>query len=94
MEGEDVFQAWLVNRHALDFAGEGLDHIGNEAMPVFNLEADLVVDDRRLQSKALFDVLRQSVWFVCFEQDHVAANFALQFCRSAQRDHVAFGVDR
>ena len=47
-----------------------------------------------LQSKALFDVLRQRVGFACFQQDHVAANFALQFRRSAQRDNVAFGVDR
>ena len=43
---EHIFQAWLVNRYALNFARESLDHVGHKAMSVLDFEAHLVIEHR------------------------------------------------
>ena len=91
---EYIFEARLVDRDAFDLAGKGFDHIGDEAMSILDLEAHLMIEHRRVQAKALFNALRQRLGVVGLQQNHVAADFALQFRRRAQRDDVAFGVDR
>src|SRR6516165_11746915 len=86
---EDVLQARLVNGDAVNFAREGLDHVGYEAMPIFNLQPHTVIQHSRLQSKAPPDAPRQGFRLVGFEQDDIAANLALQLHRRPERDDAA-----
>ena len=92
---EDVFQRRLADGDGLNLTGEGFDHVGNEAVSLILLEANIaVIENRGFGSVTLADPNGQLFRIVArFKQKHVATDFVFQFCRSAQRDQLAFAED-
>src|ERR1019366_3381558 len=50
---ENVFQRRLADGDGLNIAGEGFDHIGHEAVPLFAFEAYLAVEGRGFDAETL-----------------------------------------
>ena len=89
---EYIFQSWFAHGYGLNLTGEGFDHVGDEAVSLVLLEADLaVVEHGGFGSVTLADTHGQLFRIVArFKQKHVATDFVLQLCRSAKRDQLAF----
>src|SRR5215471_17529857 len=80
---EYIFQCWLADGNGLDLSGKGLHEVSHESVSFIALHADLVVQHGRRDPEFLLDAHGQRCWFICFQQNHVAANFAAQFRGSA-----------
>ncbi len=88
---EYIFQRRLADRNRLNLSGKCLDQVGHKTVPAFALDAHLIAQHGRLHVEARPDVVGQQTGVVGgIEQDHVAADLALQFCRRAQRHQIAF----
>src|ERR1700687_4056844 len=74
---KDVLQSWLAEADRVDLAGEGLDHVGDKAVPGLALDANAaIVEHRGSGGKARVDGRGQflrGVEIVGVEQNHVAA---------------------
>ena len=75
---EDVFEGGLADAQRLDLSGKCFDYIGDEAMSIFNFEADLMVHDGGIDVKFVVDAVGQGLRIARFEQNYVAADLARQ----------------
>src|SRR5579872_3395609 len=90
---ENVFQRRLADGNRLNLSRKCLHHIGEEAVAVFALDADFAGEHGSFHREAGAYALGQRLRLVRFQQDHIAADFTLQFRRSAQRHHLALVED-
>ena len=92
---EHILKRRLAHRDRLDLAGKSFNHVRDKPVALFAFDPHLVLENRRLHVKPGPNVLRQQPRVVRrIQQDHVAADFALQFRRSSQRHQVALVQDR
>src|SRR5260370_42125714 len=56
---ENVFEGGLAHAKRLDLSGKGFDYVGDEAMSIFNFEADLVVRYGGVDVKLVANVVGQ-----------------------------------
>ncbi len=80
---ENVFEGGLAHAKRLDLSGKGFDHVGDEAMSVFDFEADLVVHDGGVDLKLVANAVSQELRVAGFEQNYVATDFAREGFGSA-----------
>src|SRR6516164_691455 len=90
---EDVFQGRLADGDGLNFAGEGFDHVGDEAVAILSFQADLSGKDLGVDLEALADALGERVWIGGVKKDDIAADFALEFCRRSESHQLALIQD-
>ena len=90
---EDVFERRLAYERALNFSRECFDHVGDEAVAVFDFQADVAVHDGRVDRETVANALRERFGVGSFEQNDVAADFVVQLRRRAEGDEFAFVQD-
>ncbi len=81
---EYIFQVRLAHGNRFNLPGKGFDYLGDEAMSLFLFQAQLAAYDLRRHAKAGEQLLCQKFGLAAgFQQQHVAADFLLEFRRSA-----------
>ena len=55
---EYVLQSRLAYRESADFSGESFDNIGDEAVAVFDFQADVAIHNGRVDREAVANALR------------------------------------
>src|SRR2546428_125545 len=91
---ENVFQRWFADRDSFDLARKSFHHVGDKAMTVLTLEADLTIEHLRIDFEARANFFGKGFGISSVEQDHVPANFLFQFRGSAESHQFAFIQDR
>jgi len=86
---ENVFERGLADGDGLNFAGKGFDRVGDEAVAVLTLQADLSGEDLGIDLEALADTLGEQIRVGGVEQDDIATNFALEIPGRPQGDKLA-----
>src|SRR3989449_5018911 len=72
---ETVFQRWFADRDSFDLARKSFYHVGDKAMTVLTLEADLTIEHLRIDFEARANFFGKGFGISSVEQDHVPANF-------------------
>src|ERR1700723_874337 len=73
---EYIFQRRLADAQRLNFSWEGFDHVGDEAMSIFDFEAHLLVHNGSIEAKLIANLIGQRLRIAGFQQNYVAADFA------------------
>src|SRR5208282_2866755 len=90
---KNVFESRFAHAQRLYLSRKRLDYVGDEAVSIFNFQANLVVHDRGTYMELVANALRQRLRVARFEQDYVASDLAGQGFGRAERYQVAFVQD-
>src|ERR1700730_16462791 len=90
---KNVFQSGLADRDGVNLAGEGFNHIGNEAMAILALQANSSLENLHFHMVALAHALCQGFGVAGVKQDHVAADLTFQLQGRSQRHQRTFVQD-